>query len=95
MTPGRVRGALLLFGSIPYVAAIGLVSLSAVHMSGIGIDRTGNIVTNAFHGTSRANAKSILSNGFVFHMRRKNLLLGDGIYFYLGTPKEAMNLPEM
>jgi len=59
-------------------------------MPGITIEYTGNVVTNAFHGTSRESADTILKDGFRVS-RDKNLFFGDGVYFFQGSPKEAYN----
>lgn len=49
-----------------------------------------NIITDAFHGTSKVNAEAINETGFKVG-RNPDLFLGDGAYFYQGSQREAVN----
>lgn len=50
-------------------------------MTPFGIEYEEKIVPDAYHGTSKENAQSILTDGFV-PTRDKDAYLGDGVYFY-------------
>ncbi|MCH8962597.1 MAG: hypothetical protein IH820_15100 [Bacteroidetes bacterium] len=57
------------------------------------IQDEGNIVGDAYHGTDAANVESIQANGFTVG-RSRDLFLGDGIYFYQGSQREAYKWAE-
>ena len=48
------------------------------------------VIGAVFHGTSQENARIIEQEGFKTS-RNKDLLLGDGVYFYEGSAREAAN----
>ncbi len=52
------------------------------------------IIVDAYHGTEKANLRSIMENGFAISTNADQHL-GDGIYFYEGSKWLAQNWPKI